>query len=311
MKNDMEYNTVQEFAALPDEYLQGGGNKSAESRKGKATWKRMMYMAAAFVVMAYTAVGAYASNTPFSPQTDNLPLTAEESEASKEPENQTEEQQPVGQEEHEEMQEEAAKEQTGNAELTTLQYYPIEDGTSYYVVYNDTYDPDNNWNNRILEEGAIFESLLAQGMDYALPEYEPEEGYVFLGWVIYYEDGNIGMAGDSLNASNICYVKPENGSRSIEVHAAWRHDGIGEWAHLLTLDANGGTIENESSVTYDADGPMASGSYVYLCAYPVPVREGYTFAGWYAEPDCSGRQTTRLIGLDFYEKNGDDYDWST
>ena len=294
MKNDMEYNIGQEYAALTDEYSQGGGNTAAEGKSRKAPWKKMMYMAVAFMVMAYTAICPYASDTEVSLETDGYQPTE-----AKQPEEPYEE--PV----------EVREEQFGNDELPTLPIYPIEDGTSYYVVYNDTYDPDNNWNNRVLEEGFIFEAQLAQGMDYALPEYEPVEGYIFMGWVIYYESGNMGMAGEALTANNICYVKPKDGSRSIEVHAAWRHDGIGKWPHLLTLDANGGTIENEGSVTYDADGPMASGSYVYLCAYPLPVREGYTFTGWYAEPDCNGKQVKRLMGIDFYEKKGDDFDWST
>lgn len=313
-KNDLEYSIGQEYATLPDEYLQGAGNKTVYSKSKKATWKKMMYMVAAFSVAAYTAITPYAANTPFSPQADSpLPETEASGQPQEKDEGQSGEQTTETPEEQtiEANGEQTEEEQTGNVEVPTLPYYPVEDITSFYTVYNDTVDPDNNWNNKILEEGIIFESLLLQGMDYALPAYEPEDGYVFMGWVILYEEGNVGMAGDSLTADNICYVKPENGNRNIEVHAAWRHDGIGECPYLLTLDANGGTIENESSVTYDATGPMVSESYVYLCAYPIPVREGYTFAGWYAEPDCSGKPVTKFIGLDFYAKNGDEYDWHT
>lgn len=60
-----------------------------------------------------------------------------------------------------------------------------------------------------------------------------------------------------------------------------RFFNAGNWPNLLTLDANGGTIENENTMTYDAATPMGSGGYVYLCAYPIPVREGYTFTGDY------------------------------
>ncbi|MGN0504974.1 MAG: InlB B-repeat-containing protein [Lachnospiraceae bacterium] len=267
MKHDEEYNIGKEFEALPDEYLQGGGNKEDSlTNQRKQTWKKMMYFTAVLAIIAYMAAGTTSFDTTgFS----------------------------------------------GTGKQTQLPVYPVEDGTSYYVVYNDTCDPDNGWSNRILDSGFLFESQLLQGINYELPEYEPAEGYVFLGWVLFYGDGNMGMAGDALTASNICYIKPENGSRSIEVHAAWRHDGIGKWASLLTLDANGGIIESGSTVTYDASGPMASGSNVYLCAYPVPVRKGYTFAGWYTEPDCSGKPIKMLSGLDFYQKNGDGYDWST
>ena len=33
------------------------------------------------------------------------------------------------------------------------------------------------------------------------------------------------------------------------------------------------------------------------------------FTGWYTEAD-GGDRKTRLFGMDFYEKNGEDYDWS-
>lgn len=153
-------------------------------------------------------------------------------------------------------------------------------------------------------------------MNYPLPEPEPVDGYRFLGWVLYYDttlkpDPSMGMAGAALDSGNICYVKPADGSRNIEVHAAWQRDGESNWPSLLTLDANGGTIENESVMTYDAATPMGSGGYVYLCAYPVPVREGYTFTGWYTTPDGTGQKETRLLGLEFYEKNGDEYDFSS
>lgn len=294
MKNDMEYNKGQEFPPLPDEYLQGGGNKTAENGKKRSVWKQMMYMTATLAVMAYTAVGAYASEIPVLLQTDKNPPVSDEKE------NTTDKPVSNGQIEQTE----------NNITLESLPFYPVEDLTSYYVVYNDTCDVNNNWNNLILEEGFLFESLLLQGMEQALPEHEPADGYTFLGWVMHYADRNYGMAGDTLNTSNVCHVKPENGSRSIEVHAAWRHNGIGEYPYLLRLDANGGKIEGETSVTYDAQGPMISGSTVYLCAYPIPEREGYVFAGWYNDPDCSGNPVKTMIGMDFYEKNGDEYDFS-
>lgn len=64
MKKDMEYNTGQEFEPLPDEYLQGGENASAEDKSRKSARKKMIYMVAAFSVMAYTAIVPYASETP-------------------------------------------------------------------------------------------------------------------------------------------------------------------------------------------------------------------------------------------------------
>lgn len=298
MKKDLEYNMGQEFELPPDEYLQGGGNEVPEGRKRKAVWKKMIYMVASFSVVAYVAVSSSDSMIPAHIGTDNKVTD-------KEPQGISDKQDAA-----EVPETEAPDGQKENASLPSLKIYPIEDGTSFYVVNNETYDMNSETGYRILGQGFIFESLLLQGMDYQLPKHEPSEGYEFLGWVIYYDGGNYGMAGNALTAENVCYVKPENGSRSIEVHAAWRRDGIGQHPYLLTLDANGGTIEGESTATYDAAGPMESGTNIYLCAYPVPEREGYTFAGWYANPDSSGKQTNKLFGLDFYEKNGDAYNWS-
>ena len=299
----------------PDEYLQGGGSQTADGKRRKATWKKMMYMAAALAIMAYTAAGAYDWDS-YEPDAVQIPDSSDAMNVTGVTTSPEQTDSPLSTKEPEASTETAANQQTTNQEeneVAVLPYYPMEDMTSIYTVYNDTVDPDNNWNNRVLEEGFLFEALLAQGMDYPLPAYEPAEGYEFLGWIIYYDKAakppTMAMAGDALTAGNVGYIKPEGGSRPIEVHAAWRSDGISEYPYLLTLDANGGTIENETSVSYDAKGPMGSETYVYLCAYPTPVRDGYTFTGWYTEPG-GGDRKTRLMGLDFYPKQGDEYDWS-
>lgn len=59
-KNDLEYNLGEEFATLPDEYLQGTGNQPVSVKKRKAPWKRMLYMVAAFSMITYEAIAPYA-----------------------------------------------------------------------------------------------------------------------------------------------------------------------------------------------------------------------------------------------------------
>ncbi|MGN0513274.1 MAG: InlB B-repeat-containing protein [Lachnospiraceae bacterium] len=302
MKKDMEYNIGREYTQLPDEYLQGGGSNVTEVKTGKAPWKKMMYMAAAFLIMTYAAVFTYTSDAADVPVSGNPMLIVKSYERILE----------------KLLNKETPSENKGQTEVIeepTIPTYPLEHGTCSYVIYNDTIDINNNFNNRILGKGVLSEEEIAGGLEYVLPEHEPEDGFIFMGWVIYHDKSvkppSMGMAGNSLSSSNICYVKPENNERSIEVHAAWRYDGMSEWPYLLTLDANGGTIENETAVSYDAKGPMYSDCYVYLCAYPEPVREGYTFTGWYTSPDTSEGLTTRIHGLEFYAKNGNEYDWST
>ncbi len=319
MKKDLEYNRSEEYQALPDEYLQRGGKIENTHKSSKIVRKKMIFTAVSVLLLAHIAelpntVGS--SDTPdvsepvISDQTDSTtpdtePVISDQTDSTvpdMEPNLSTGEQ---------ENQTDIQESQSD----TEPPLYPIEDITSFYTVYNDSYDLETG-TEKIIEQGILFESSLLQGMDYPLPEPEPVDGYRFLGWVLYYDttlkpDPSMGMAGDALDSGNICYVKPVDGSRDIEVHAAWQRDGESNWPSLLTLDANGGTIENESVMTYDAAMPMGSGGYVYLCAYPVPIREGYTFEGWYTAPDGAGEKETRLFGMEFYEKNGDEYDFSS
>ncbi len=304
--NDLEYTVSREYTALPDEYPQSAGTPDPKNNKNKkSSLKRMFLMITSFSLLLYATIDSRSFGLSISPEAETssqLPETPGS---------------PVQKPGKPTKQPEKPTEQPENTKQPSLPVYPIEDGTSFLTVYNDTCDPENNWENKILAKELIFESTVAQGTEYAMPEYEPQEGFLFLGFVVYYDKAakphpRLGMLGDALTASNLCYIKPdENGSRNIEIHAAWRYDGISDWPLLLTLNANGGSIENESSMTYDAVGPMWSGATVYLCAYPVPAREGYTFTGWYDTPACNGTPNVLLSALSFCEQADDGtIDWS-
>lgn len=310
--NDLEYSVGQEYTPLPDEYLQKTDNATEYKGKGKkAAWKKMMLMTVAFVTIIYATLAQEAWSPAASSDSGSGPQINDIMQETSDNEPQTNDIPTETTDNTKEPTSEKPSEPTGVAELPTLPMYPVEDGTSFVTVYNDSYGLSIG-ENMILTQSFVFDSTILSGMNVEMPAYEPQDGFVFMGWVVYYDKDyksgpSIGLMGDALTLYDYCYIKPENGSRDIEVHAAWRHDGIGEWPHYLTLDANGGTIEGESTMTYDANGPMGSGSYVYLCAYPVPVRDGYTFAGWYTEPDCSGKQKTLLQGASFYEtETGED-----
>ncbi|MGN0375010.1 MAG: InlB B-repeat-containing protein [Butyrivibrio sp.] len=293
INNDLEYNMGNEYTPLPDEYLQKSGEVQPEGRHNKKTsLKKALYMIVAFSVMTFSVLlpGALTPSPSTGNDGDSGNVTT-----------------PGNQNQNTETSDSG---HDISGEIPTNPIYPIEDGTSYLTVYNDSFDmsdPDNILKNKVLLTDFIFEQTLAQGMEYAMPAYEPQEGFIFMGWVVYYEKDyetgvRMGMLGDTLTAGNICYIRPEQGSRNIEVHAAWRYDGISNMPCMLNLDANGGKIENENSVTYDAIGPMWSGSYIYLCAYPIPVREGYTFTGWYDNPDCSGPQKSVMQAAAFFNE---------
>lgn len=317
MKKDLEYNSSQEYQSLPDEYLQGAGKtesaKSAQStqRSRSITWKKMIFTVASVLLLAHIAELPDTISSVDTPDVSGSSISGQEEPVSQD----TERKDPTGEQENQTQTHETQTQTQENQVVEELPIYLIEDRTCFYTVYNDSYDFEAG-GVRVVENGFLFEALLLQGMNYPLPEPEPMEGFQFLGWVLYYDKSlkpapSMGMAGDALDSGNVCYVKPVEGSRDIEVHAAWRGIGENKWPYLLTLDANGGTIENESAVTYDAVTPLYSDGYAYLCAYPIPVRAGYTFAGWYTQPNGSGEKVTRVYGMEFYEKNGDEYDFSS
>lgn len=68
------------------------------------------------------------------------------------------------------------------------------------------------------------------------------------------------------------------------------NDGI-----VLTLNANGGTLDGNEAKKYDYIGGRDSGASMSLLPY-VPVREGYTFNGWNTKKDGSGKITSMFIG---------------
>jgi len=65
-------------------------------------------------------------------------------------------------------------------------------------------------------------------------------------------------------------------------------DGSGEPYTTVTFDANGGRVEGLTSITryYDADTQDK--------VFPIPVRESYTFLGWYWEEESCSEYTTDM-----------------
>lgn len=59
------------------------------------------------------------------------------------------------------------------------------------------------------------------------------------------------------------------------------------YSYVLSLDANGGTIENEGIKKYDYLGGANSGTTMAIFHY-IPVRYGYIFKGWNSKKDGSG-----------------------
>ena len=184
----------------------------------------------------------------------------------------------------------------------TVATYPLGDGSLEITVYNSSPNPDDNWNDHVLYQATVPE---AEFSELALPAYIPHENYNFLGFVLN-GSGNYYLLTDTLRTEDVQLVEPdENGVRHVNIHAAWEFDGGGDpWIPLI-LDPNDGDPAEE----YDATSPLASGGTVWPCAFPVPVRDGYVFAGWYATPECTGEPVQRIPAHDFFPETENDRDW--
>ncbi len=92
-------------------------------------------------------------------------------------------------------------------------------------------------------------------------------GYTFDGWFTSETDDN--GTGTKITSTSAVSV-----TQDITLHAAWRVNN-----YTISFDSNGGTAEEDISVTYNS-------TYESL---PTPSRNGYTFTGWYtAETDDNG-----------------------
>ena len=187
---------------------------------------------------------------------------------------------------------------------------PMRDGTVYYTVYNCSFD--ESYQNRLLDEGSIEISSLNAGESYTLPQPVPVDGYEFVCWMVCGGGDPMPLSSGTIGALEISRRSPdENGDVRITVNAVWRPSRDGGMRCMLTLDANGGTINSSASETMNACGPFMSGSVIYPAAYGVPVRDGYRFTGWYSDAGCSGKPVTFLSASKFFGETNGETDWRT
>ena len=109
-----------------------------------------------------------------------------------------------------------------------------------------------------------------------LTEYTPvKEGYTFVGW--------------DLNGEYVTSVPAEcfKEMDAVTVLATYTKNTFDNDGIVLTLNANGGTLNGKESDKYDYPKGRDSGAMMSLLPY-VPVRNGYTFNGWNTKSDGSG-----------------------
>ena len=110
-----------------------------------------------------------------------------------------------------------------------------------------------------------------------LTQYVPvRDGYTFVGW--------------DLNGKYVTEISADcfKESDAVRVLATYIKNSFDNDGLVLTLNANGGTLDGNEAKKYDYVGGRDSGASMSLLPY-VPVREGYTFNGWNTKKDGSGK----------------------
>ena len=179
-------------------------------------------------------------------------------------------------------------------------------GRVHVTVYAGIFDAASPTGDRILLE-ETYPAGSFTGLTLEPPE--AQEGYTFLDYVTRIQEGDRGvyvaLNGTLTPETALLTRAGENGDREIRIYAAWMGSDPGNAFLPLTLDANGGT----GTAQYDAAGPMLSGTNVFLTTYPVPIRPGWRFAGWFTAPE-GGEEVQSLMASAFYEITDNGVDWS-
>ena len=147
----------------------------------------------------------------------------------------------------------------------------LDDTGNYYVTL-DTFGGTIGGKAKLLLQSP---ASAFQTID--LTQYIPvRKGCTFVGW-----DLN-GKLISSLDAS--AFAK----GAVAELTATYTKNTFDGDDRILKLNANGGTIDGKAVGQYDYLGGGNSGTSMSLLPY-VPVRHGYTFAGWNTKRDGSGK----------------------
>lgn len=127
-----------------------------------------------------------------------------------------------------------------------------------------------------------------------LTKYEPErKGCTFKGWDLNGKYVNKITAADFADRDSVTVIATYTAN-----------EGFDDSKIHVTLDANGGTIDGKKSAKYNYLGGGNSGTSMSLLPY-VPVRNGYTFNGWNAKKDGSGKNCKYLYWREWDKENWD------
>lgn len=159
--------------------------------------------------------------------------------------------------------------------------------TGNYYLYFDAFAGTINGKSKITikNKASDFKTI-------DLKKYTPvRKGYTFKGWDV---NGKLVKSIDSSAFAKDAVVN---------LTATYTKDTFDSDYLILKLDANGGTIEGKSSNRYDYIAGANSGTNMSLLPY-IPVREGYTFNGWNAKKDGSGKKYKYMYWASWRNEDG-------
>lgn len=195
-------------------------------------------------------------------------------------------------------------------------------GMIHILVYSEIFNMDIAIQGGYPSEILADETFDANSFEsYVLPEIPEQEGYRALGYVLLAESGEnylkrlyagetdpkpIGSVGltDRVTVNDIAIVPlNDEGVREAEIHVVWLQENSD-----FVLEFYDGDLFGK----YQAGFPVYSDGLLYLAAFPTPVREGRTFAGW---RDELGNTVDAVTYFDFFRplvpaETLEDRDWN-
>ncbi|MBR5360337.1 MAG: InlB B-repeat-containing protein, partial [Lachnospiraceae bacterium] len=177
----------------------------------------------------------------------------------------------------------------GATTYTDITLYAKWTPLTYRVAYNMNYNSVPTAIHRPGKSGSMGVQSARYGTYITLnPNAFAIDGYKFLGW----NTSPDMVSGTGYSDRDVVNILPSSNNQLITLYAVW-----GPVDHYeITLDATGGTLTNNPESQYQITGELVQdgrslykvnrtvGEKLPLGGF-VPVRDGYTFAGWYRDPN--------------------------
>lgn len=172
--------------------------------------------------------------------------------------------------------------------------------TEKYYIILDGYAGEINGEDKILISQKADDFTTVDLSKYTASR----KGYIFCGWGC---DGKIVTSIDKSYFTEKYTVIVTALYKSSE---AYDDDEDNVTNYTLILDANGGTLDGETSPKYNYIGGKDSSTSMLIFHY-IPERAGYKFIGWNSKKDGSGKNYTSLYWRDWSGDSEKEFDRDT